>query len=205
MIAFEFRENFDQQLAIKIRSNNVLPSPGLPFAKIAQFKIDIIDFVKAGVCFRYGNRFRIDINANNASGAEAFRRESENSAPGSKVGKRPAILPFASQALEETEGHCRRCMFSCSKRRGSGNDEEPRFLDPRCSVRCPQRMWSSAASVDPLRTTAATALRPHSAFGDDQSCANPERFPLFRVRESLEPIRRQFLDASAKFFDEFSG
>jgi hypothetical protein len=66
-------------------------------------------------------------------------------------------------------------------------------------------MWSSAASVDPLRTAATTALRPHSAFGDYQSCADPERFPLFRVRESLEPIARQFLDASAKFFDEFSG
>jgi hypothetical protein len=182
-----------------------LPAQEFHLRRSAQLKIDIIDFVEASVCFRNGNRFRIDINANHASGAEAFRRESENSAPGSKVGKRPAILPFASQALEETEGHCRRCMFSCSKRRGSGNDEELRFIDPRCNVRCPQRMWSSAVSVDPLRTAAARALRPPLASGDDQPCANPERFPLFRLRESLEPIARQFLGASAKFFDEFSG
>src|SRR5438270_13007855 len=102
MSAFYIREKFDQQLGAKIGSNNVSPSPGLPFAQISQLKIDIIDFVKAGICFRYGNRFRIDINANHASCAETSRRKSENSGSGSKVGKRPAILPFASQAFEET-------------------------------------------------------------------------------------------------------
>src|SRR5580704_3176174 len=140
MTAFQFRENFDQQLAVKICSNNVRPDPGLPFAQIGQLKIDIIDFVRAGIRFRYGNRFRIDINANHAFCAEAFRRESENSASGSKIGKRPAILPFTSQAFEETDRHCRRCMFSCSKRRGSGNDEEPRFLRHK-------RLWG--LEIDP--------------------------------------------------------
>src|SRR6266542_732666 len=125
-----------------------------------------LEFVQAGVRFRDRNRFRVDIDANHASCAKAFRCESENPAPSSKIGKRPTFFPFASQAFEETKRHCRRCMFSCPESGGSWNDEEPRVLDPRSSVRCPQRMWSGTASVDPLKTADATALRPHSAAGD---------------------------------------
>src|SRR6266496_4892789 len=141
-----------------MRGNNVPPGCWFPPAHIAELEIGVVDFVETGVCFCDRNRFRIDINTSHASRAEAFRRENKNPAPRSKIGKRPTFFPFASQAFEETKRHCRRCMFSCPESGGSWNDEEPRVLDPRSSVRCPQRMWSGTASVDPLKTADATAL-----------------------------------------------
>ena len=54
-----------------------VPTRDFHLRRSVNFKIDIIDFVRAGIRFRYGNRFRIDINANHAFCAEAFRRESE--------------------------------------------------------------------------------------------------------------------------------
>jgi hypothetical protein len=73
-------------------------------------------------------------------------------------------------------------MFSCSKRRGSGNNEESGFLQD-------ERLWG--LEIDPSCN--------HQSFSD------LDWLRLVKAGESLKPIAGQLLRASAELFDEFSG
>src|SRR5947209_16478612 len=78
-------QDFNQQLAEKIRRHYIDSARKLPPAYISDLKFYVADLVQFGVLFCRRNRHRVVVESDDAFGAKYFCGERENSSAGSEI------------------------------------------------------------------------------------------------------------------------